>query len=118
MKKYEKEILQDSLNNEEAVLKKLQKEYRQSIKDINKVVAELNTDIKYLQSIYDSIGDDGLGEVAQAYFAGKGKKRLKWAADNPEAAKETLQSMIRSKVYQKKYQNALKKQVNGILNTM
>lgn len=118
MKKYEKEILQDSLKNEEAVLKKLQKEYRQSVKDMNKVISELNTDIKYLQSIYDSIGDDGLGEVAQAYFAGKGKKRLKWATDNPEAAKETLQSMIRSKVYQKKYQNALKKQVNGILNTM
>lgn len=118
MKKHEKEILQHSLNSEEAVLKNLEKEYKKSVKEINKVVSELNTDIKYLQSVYDSIGADGLGEVAQAYFAGKGKKRLKWASNNPEAAKETLQSMIRSKVYQKKYQTALKKQVSEILNTM
>ena len=41
MKKYEKEVVQAQLNNEKAVLKKLEANYRDSLEEINSKIAEL-----------------------------------------------------------------------------
>jgi hypothetical protein len=57
------------------------------------------------------VGEDSIGNLAASYL--KNMPHL-----TPEEAKETLQSMIRSKVYQKNYQKALKTQVDGIMDTM
>ena len=111
MNKHQKLVQQQFINNEEAVINRLKQVYGQSLKDITGKVANLDKSIAQLQKVYDSVGDDELGDLATAFFSGK--KNI-----TPAEAKETLQSMIQSKVYQKKYQAALKKQVNDIYDTM
>lgn len=113
MNKRQKLVQQQFLNDEEAVVKRLKTIYNQSLKDITKKVSELDQNIGYLQKIYTSVGDDEVGELAEAFLK---SKRL--GVLTPEEAKETLQSMIQSKVYHKNYQAALQKQVGGVLDKM
>ena len=93
MNKRQKIVQQDFLNNEEAVIKRLKQVYNQSLKDITKKSEELQ---------------DRINSLTMATLQG----------DMDEEAKKQLQSMIQSKVYQKQYQDALKKQVGSILDTM
>ena len=92
MKKYEKEVQQAFLNNEEAVIKRLKQVYGQSLKDIEKKAQALQDDINRLDTM------------------------AKLAVDADE--KEKLLSMQQSKIYQKQYQQALKTQVSGILDNL
>jgi len=100
------------LDNEEAVIKRLDTVYKTSLRDINKSISQLDKSIGELQKVYASIGDDDIGDLAAAFF--KGRRRTY----TPAEARETLQSMIQSKVYQKDFQKALQKQVGGILADM
>lgn len=109
--KREKIVQERFLDNEEAVLKRLRQVYDKSLTDITKRVSELDSSIDALRKAYDSVTDDEIGELAAAFL--KNNQHL-----TPEEARETLQSMIQSKVYQKNYQTALKKEVGGILDTM
>lgn len=111
MKKYEKEVQQAFLNNEEAVIKRLKQVYNKSSDDITKKIATLDASIADLQKAIADVGEDEIGDLAAAFL--KGKTHI-----TPEEAKETLQSMLQSKVYQRNYQKALKKQVGDILDTM
>lgn len=92
MNKRQKIVQQQFLNNEEAVIKRLKQVYNQSLKDINTKAQELQNQINALQQASDIAQDEN--EKAQ------------------------LQSMIQSKVYQKQYQDALKKQIGSILDNM
>lgn len=112
MNKRQKLVQQQFLNNEEAVIKRLNQVYSKSYDDICKTVSELDESIAYLQEVYEGIEKDGLTGAALDYFSMRGQN------PSPEQAQETVRSMIQSKVYQKNYQTALKKQVGGILDTM
>lgn len=92
MNKRQKIVQEQFLNNEEAVIKRLKQVYSQSLKDITTKAQELQNQITGLQAAYSVVED----------AEGKAK----------------LQSMIQSKVYQKQYQDALKKQVGSILDNM
>ena len=107
----QKLVQQRFLNNEEVIIKRLKTVYDQSMKDINGKIAVLDSSIADLQKAYDGIGDDDIGDLARAILGSKENF-------TPAEAKETLQSMIQSKVYQKKYQTALQKQVGGVLDKM
>ena len=111
MNKHQKLVQQAFLNKEGIIIKRLEAVYSQSLKDINKSISYLDSSIASLTKAYNSITDNDIGALASAFL--KNKKHL-----TPEQAKETLQSMIQSKVYQKNYQAALKKQVGDILDTM
>lgn len=111
MNRRQKIVQQRFLGNEEAVIKRLDQVYGKSLDDLTKRVAELDSSIDTLRKAYDSVTDDEIGELAAAFL--KKNQHL-----TPKEARETLQSMIQSKVYQKDYQNALKKQVGDILDTM
>ena len=93
MNKREKELLQLQLKAEEDVIKELEKQYKQALKDINQKVKLFEADIQMLD---EAINTDGMDE----------------------AAKAMLQSRKRSKVYQKQFQEALQGQINGILDRM
>lgn len=80
------------LQNEEAVIKRLKSVYNQSLKDIEKKTQELQDEINRLSTLAGLAVDD--------------------------AEKATLLSMHQSKVYQKQYQDALKKQVGSILDNL
>lgn len=80
------------LNNEEAVIKRLKQVYGVALKDINSKAQELQNQITGLQAALKTVED--------------------------ATEKERLQSMIQSKVYQKQYQDALKKQIGSILDNM
>ena len=92
MNKRQKLVQEAFLNNEEAVIKRLKQVYNQSLKDITKKSKELQDQINSLGALVDLTDD--------------------------EAEKATLKSMQQSKVYQKQYQDALKKQVSSILDNM
>jgi len=92
MKKHDKEILQNNLNNEKAVIKKLKAVYKQSLNDIIKKSKALQEQINNLQGYINTAVD--------------------------EEEKAVFQSMQQSKIYQKQYQDALKKQISAILDTM
>lgn len=92
MKKYEKLIQEHFLNNEEAVIKRLKSVYNQSLKDIEGKARKLQKQIEQLDEVLEMTED--------------------------EAEREKILSQRRSKVYQKQYQEALKKQVSDILDTM
>ena len=70
------------LDDKEPVIKRLKSVYNQSLKDITAKSNSLQKDIEKLAAMYDDVED--------------------------EAEKEILQSMQRSKVYQKQYQDSLK----------
>ncbi len=92
MNKRQKIVQEAYLNNEEAVIHKLKNQYGHALKEINKKSRELYDQILGLQAVLENIED--------------------------EAEKATVKSMIQSKVYQKQYQDAMKKQVGSILDTM
>lgn len=111
MNQRQKLVQQQFLNDEEAVIERLKTVYDQSMKDINGKISNLDSSIAQLQKAYNDIDGDDIGDLARAVLGSK-------ANFTPEEAKETLQSMIQSKVYQKKYQEALAKQVGEVLDKM
>jgi hypothetical protein len=92
LNKRQKLVQVQFLDNEEAVIKRLKQVYGQSLKDISAKAQELQNQIIGLQAALDTVED----------------------ADE----KDRLKSMIQSKVYQKQYQDALKKQVGSILDNL
>ena len=92
MNKRQKLVQEAFLNNEEAVIKRLKQVYGQSLKDISKNAQELQNQINALDAQMELIEDEA--EIAR------------------------LKSMKQSKVYQKQYQDALKKQVSSVLDNM
>lgn len=86
-------IVQDAfLGNEEAVIRRLKSVYRQSLKDIEAKTKALQDQINTLDALQGMTSDPA------------------------ELAK--LKSMEQAKIYQKQYQEALKKQVSSILDNM
>lgn len=92
MNKRQKIVQQQFLDNEEAVIKRLKSVYNQSLKDITEKAKVLQYEINSLQVLIDDEAD--------------------------EATKATLKLMQQSKIYQKQYQDALKKQIGSILDNM
>lgn len=80
------------MDNEEAVLKRLRQVYNQSLKDVQQKAQSLQDEINRLGNMASAEGD----------------------ADE----KARLVSMQQAKVYQKQYQDALKKQISSILDNM
>ena len=93
MNNRQKLVQKQFLDNEEAVIKRLNKVYSQSLKDIEDKIKNLSFSIDKLQQEYDWL-----------------------EPDDPEKAR--VKSMIQSKIYQKQYQEQLQKQIDGILNQM
>lgn len=92
MNKNQKLVQQQFINNEEAVIKRLKSVYKQSLSDIEGKAKALQDDIEELDKLAKlSISDE---------------------------EKEIILSKKRSKVYQKQYQDSLKKQVGGIYDSM
>ena len=92
MNKRQKIVQNQFLNNEEEVINRLKGVYEDSLKDIEKKAQALQDDI------------DRLGDMA------------KLATDADEKAR--LLSMQQSKIYQKQYQDSLKKQIGSVLDNM
>ena len=92
MKKREKIVQQAFLDDEERVIKRLQCVYGQALKDMTQKSNDLQKQIYQIQEKYNSVED--------------------------EKQRKLLQSQERAKVYQKRYQDALKKQVGSILDKM
>lgn len=80
------------MDNEEEVIKKLKSVYNQSLKDIEQKTKVLQDQINALDA-------------------------LQGMTDDPEELAR-LKSMEQSKIYQKQYQEAMKKQISGILDNM
>lgn len=93
MNKKQKEVIQAQLDAEKAVLKKLETQYQRALHDINQKVKLIDSDIKGLDTLLNMEGLD-------------------------DDRKATLESMKQAKIYQKQYQEALKKQVAGILDKL
>lgn len=93
MNSRQKQVQKQFLNNEKAVIKRLEETYGQSKQDIETNIKNLSFKIGKLKQQYDWM-DDG----------------------DPEKAK--VKSMIQSKIYQKQYQEQLYKQVSGIYDKM
>lgn len=91
MNQRQKLIQQQFLDNETEILNRLRKVYVHSQKDVNDKIANLKFSIGKLQAEYDWLDDT-----------------------DPEKVK--VKSMIQSKIYQKQYQEALKGQVDDILD--
>lgn len=92
MNKRQKLVLERFLDNEEVVLKRLRQVYNQSLKDVQQKA----------QALQDEI--NRLGNMA--------------SAEDDADEKARLVSMQQAKVYQKQYQDALKKQISSILDNM
>ena len=92
MNRRQKLVQQQFLNNEEAVIRRLKSIYSQAQKDIEGKSQALQEDI------------NRLGTLA------------KLAVDDEEKAK--FLSMQQSRIYQKQYQDAMKKQIGSILDNM
>lgn len=92
MNKKQKLVQQAFIDNEEAVIARLKTVYNKSLDDITKKSQELQNQINALDALQGMTSDPA------------------------ELAK--LQSMQQSKVYQKQYQDALKKQVSSVLDNM
>ena len=93
MNKWQKLVQQEFLNNEEKVIRRLEVVYSRAAKDINDKIKNLELNIDGLQLKYD------------------------WM-DDADPNKEKVKSMIQSKIYQSKYQEALQDQVEGILKKL
>lgn len=93
MNRWEKEVLQSLLADEESVLKELEKQYKNALADINEKVKLFQSDIDILD---EALSSDGLDEGMKA----------------------ALKSQRQSKIYQQQFQKALKSQVGGILDKM
>lgn len=81
------------LNNEKAVVERLQYIYDQSLFEINEKIRNLEFSIGDLQEEYDWMDPD-------------------------DPKRENIKSQIQSKIYQKQYQEVLQEQVDGILKEM
>lgn len=92
MNRRQKLVQAQFLNNEEAVIRRLKSIYTASQKDIEKKTQALQDDI------------NRLGTLA------------KLSVDDEEKAR--LLSMQQSKIYQKQYQDAMKKQIGSVLDNM
>lgn len=92
MNKRQKIVQQAFLDDEEKVIKRLKTVYNQSLKDITAKSKALQEDIEKLDTL------------------------AKLSIDDEE--KEKILSQRRSKVYQKQYQDSLKKQVSDVLDKM
>jgi hypothetical protein len=92
LNKREKIVQEQFLDNEEKVITRLKSVYTQALKDIESKSKALYNDIAALQSAINT------------------------EQDAEERAR--LVSMQQAKIYQKQYQDALKKQVGGILDEM
>ena len=92
MNKNQKLVQEAFLNNEEAVIKRLKTVYNKSLSDITQKTKELQDEINRLDEMVNMTDD--------------------------EAEKTVLQSQKQSKIYQKQYQDAMKKQVGSILDNM
>lgn len=93
MNNRQKLVQKQFLNDEQAVIKRLEQVYTQSQKDLEKSIKNLTFTIGELQQQYD------------------------WMEpDDPKKAQ--VKSMIQSKIYQKQYQEQLQKQIDGILQQM
>lgn len=110
MNKRQRLVQQAFLNNEEEVISRLEAIYGESLAGITKKVKVLDSSIAQLQKALGDITEDEIGGLALAVLK---KKNL-----TPAEAQETIRSMIQAKVYQKQYQEALKKQVGGVLDKM
>ena len=93
MNRRQKLVQKQFLNNEKAVIGRLNSVYGQALADINSKIETLQFSIDGLQQQYDWLDPD-----------------------DPERVK--IKSMIQSKIYQKKYQEQLQSQVDGILKQM
>lgn len=93
MNKREKEVIQAQLDAEKAVLEKMEQQYKRALSDINQKVKLFDADIKSLDTLLNMDSID-------------------------EAQKATLESMKQAKIYQKQYQQALKKQIGSILDKL
>ena len=85
-------VQQQFLNNEKGVMKRLFQVYSVSLEDIEKKSKALYDEFEKLKAEYDLVDD--------------------------EEEKAILKSRMQSKVYQKQYQDGLKKQVSDILDDM
>ncbi len=92
MNKRQKLVQAQFLNNEEAVIKRLKQVYNVSLKDIEKKAQALQDEINRLDTM------------------------ARLSVDADEKAK--LLSMKQSKIYQKQYQDAMKKQIGSVLDNM
>ena len=92
MNKRQKLVQQRFLDNEDKIIAELKKTYKQSQRDIELKTYALQARINELQ--------------------------LKIDAATDEEQKKVLKSMQQAKIYQKNYQDALKKQIDGILDNM
>lgn len=92
MNKRQKLVLERFLDNEEVVLKRLRQVYNQSLKDVQQKAQSLQDEINRLGSMV--VAEEDANEKAR------------------------LVSMQQAKVYQKQYQDALKKQISSILDNM
>lgn len=110
MNRRQKLVQQQFLNDEEAVIKRLKAIYEEALNEINKKIAELDSSIAMLQKALNDINGEDIGDLAKAVLKGKNY--------TSQQAQETIRSMLQSKVYQKKYQAALQKQVSDILDKM
>lgn len=93
MNRRQKLVQQQFLNNEKAVIKRLEYIYDGALSDIKKEIRNLEFKIGDLTEEYDWMDDD-------------------------DPKKEVIRSKIQSKIHQKQYQEALQGQMEGILKEM
>ena len=89
----QKLVQKQFLNDEEAIIRRLDAVYKKSLTDVEGKLKKLTFSIDNLQRQYDWMDDD-----------------------DPEKVK--IKSMIQSKIYQKNFQEQLKAQLDGILDRM
>ena len=92
MNKRQKLVQEAFLDNEEAVIKRLKTVYNKSLEDITSKSKALQDEINSIAAQIDLTDDEG--------------------------EKAVLKSMEQSKIYQKQYQDALKKQIGSVLDNM
>lgn len=92
LNKRQKIVQEAFIGNEEAVIKRLKQVYSVSLDSINEKTKALQAEILNIQAQLDKVED--------------------------EDKRAVLKSMEQSKIYQKQYQDALKKQVSSILDNM
>jgi uncharacterized protein with gpF-like domain len=93
MNRRQKLVQKQFLNNEKAVIDRLQYIYDQSLFEISEKIRNLEFSIGDLQEQYDWLEDD-------------------------DPKREIIRSKIQAKIYQKQYQQVLQDQVGGILKEM
>jgi len=93
MNRRQKQVQQQFLNNEKAVIARLQYLYDQALSEVNAKIRNLEFSI---------------GDLTEEY---------EWL-DDGDPQKEIIKSKIQSKIYQKQYQQVIQDQLDGILKKM